>query len=1276
MLQTVSSEAGTFCSGPITPALAGAIALAGAVLLPVPGSFLLVACGTLLLLLFVAMANALAGPIEGQGSSKSLPLDSQTLSRTMKTGEPELTMPSKAPTPRTTRNSRGVRQSPAVFVPAPSPARATRVSKRASGANTTPFPAIIAGRRALAAAAPVSIPETPTPAPRLLPTATTTNDDTTRRRIFPPPVALPPQGTTPTTTNTPLQHPRVASIRGTPAAADKGPRTPLYHPQRFLTRYVDRTPLPPVLSTPESPAGHETSRFRARRQTEREEEFARELYIAIRNDHLMRDCWCGPPIIFNSREEAEEGRGHFRFYTTGPDDKTLRVIQKKDDPIWHCICGQQLHPVYKDVLNANGKRPATDSELDLIAQNEGLEASETVEKVLPAQVEEVEAGTQPRSMWQKACGLVNRAVSTMKSPLTSLFGKLREAYETVDTRRWSSPDDDTIIVKRVKRSVQNPSSPEDQVDDSEFERLVWASTPIKRVGYFKLQEFKTNLQQQMVILNSGSIIGGRSIAEIQAQIEPGQDLGASIAVHQYQQHLLGPVTSEQSEKQRAENMIDAYEGYMSSLSDTLKFLNDVYSPGFFQDIKRQYKTPPRKLPLGNYMFRRTARVVAEFMCFLHSLKELLPMPRETLEIISKICVDANAVHKQEMVPSFVEVAPSSPSAAMPGYFPEEEQALEDLSIDQLTVEPFYEFRYPSPDPSDSSSPIRDPGVYRKIAKPKGILKPSKKWEAPPSPKAYVATPEKKRALAFENPVSRFIPPSHIPARVMTPYEAKQLVTAKRTAEILRDKHSIQAFESQKIISRASSAFADPKKRWLLDDLEKDDEELGLSYHAQKYTDFLDGVKEDLEEREEKKKKKEEETREKVPTKYEVQIPMPRRLRTPERKRREAARAAVLNDTLSSPVNPSPYANPFQKKAPEQPLEEIKPRPRAVDLLFGDDDDDELQISTAKLAELQLARQIREEFQASVKREAEEKRQREIEEAAAAEKRRLEEEQRKKEEARKRKEEEARRKKEEQLRKETEEFARLTGLRRPHRPLISEMSRDWHHRVNDIYNAGPGAPLARTLEGQDLVRRDFEEMLLPPTAWLNDNVIIGSILHVAAAINAAKKAPDNEPKCAAFTSYLYPRIVTHGAKNCGRLLRKANVRKQNFFDIETILVPICEQSHWTLAVIRPGQRTVAHIDSIRGGRGDKAVTDRMLELTQFILEDQFKPEEWKAVNYTAPKQTNGWDCGVFTITNALCIALGVDPNQAYTAGQLTAQRRRLAAVLLNGGFKGDFGLDDY
>ncbi len=139
------------------------------------------------------------------------------------------------------------------------------------------------------------------------------------------------------------------------------------------------------------------------------------------------------------------------------------------------------------------------------------------------------------------------------------------------------------------------------------------------------------------------------------------------------------------------------------------------------------------------------------------------------------------------------------------------------------------------------------------------------------------------------------------------------------------------------------------------------------------------------------------------------------------------------------------------------------------------------------------------------------------------------------------------------------------------------------------------------------------------------------------------------------------------------MKRVGVTKENFLDIDTMLIPICRSSHWTLVVVRPTQHTIAHMDSLgEDGSGNPLVADVVYRWVKGVLGNKWT-EDWRVVNYKSPRQTNGWDCGVHTVTNAMFLALGLDP-ACYTAQQMVLQRDRIAATLLNGGFSGDFSLE--
>jgi hypothetical protein len=886
-------------------------------------------------------------------------------------------------------------------------------------------------------------------------------------------------------------------------------------------------------------------------------------------------------------------------------------------------------------------------------------------------------------MWTQACGIFSRAVSTMGSPLVTLFGKLREqlsgdAYETFDTRR-KDIDNGAIIVKRFKRQTtvtptgQQPS----YVEDDGFDDLVWTNDITKHIGHKRLEHLLSSLVTQRNSLAAGKVISGPSIADIELEIEHGQDLAASIGLHKYRECLFGPTLPDESEAQQADNLLVAVDKYRQRLDSCIDFIEKTYDGDRLEELKKKHPAPPRRLEVGDIMFRQGSMMAGNFFAFLRSLDSVRKMDTGSLEALGQLIVDANAVHKQEMLPSYVEFK-QDPMEEMPGFFPADEPAvMEEIPADELEIQPLYDARFPDLEPSNWDEQIK-PGEYRLVPKPKGILKPSKEWHSPDSPR-YAASRQRERKIAFINPVSKFIPPAHIPSKVMTPHQAERIVKAQLRAEVLRDEHSARMFEASRTVPRQEDMSLKFEDKWNLETLEKDDDEMGLSYHARKYDGFLHDLHDDLE----KRAKEDDEVRTKpalnlnlTPRRRMVRIPLPPLPSTPEM---HSQRAHMFVDDTDSPAVSSP--NPLmRRKAEEQPAKparhaEKKPAPRTLEEFFAEDEDT-LEISIAKLEQLQIDRQLRQEFESGVQRDLEEKRKREEEEARREKERRLKEERRRQEEERRRKDEERRREQEARRQKEAEEFAALTGLRQPARPLITDLSGDWDTKVDDAARANPAVELVKTLEGQPLTRRDFGEKLLPHSAWLNDNVIIGSILYIADYINKAKGTTDQEPKCAAFTSYFWPRLLSHGPSGCGRLLRRAGVRKANILNIDTILIPICAQSHWTLAVIRPRKRTVAHIDSMRGGGGDGKVKEKLLELVRFILEDQFVQADWRAIDYEAPRQTNGWDCGVFTITNAMCMALGLNPKTSYTEDELTLQRRRLAAMLLNEGFKGDFSLDGF
>jgi len=1193
----------------------------------------------------------------------------------------------QALTPRTTRNSRGLRTATGGY-------RATPYPRRTRTASREPVEAITSSTTAQQSATEA---ELATPSATHAPSQEPSTPINTPSPHTPRPILL----QTIEEKESRLVSPQQGSVFGSPqqqiATSERAePISPL-----SLT-FTDNS------ATTRDSSGNETSAFRRRKAAEGER-FARELYNSIRNDHFMRQCCCGLPAIYNSLEEAESGIGHLRFYTVNSKRHNLRVFQKRGDLRWHCRCGisQQLHPIYQQHI-ADGhiagsrKRPATDSEFDLIAQNESGESggsrtsslerviaapetdSQNVDPVGTARVEEASVGTEQQPPKWPMWSYISDKLTTMSASLRGFVGKfipafVRTGHEAVETREQNLVTNQTVV-KRFKRQHSIPhvftSTGEAPAYSSNRPDVKWVEDITAYIGLSTLKEIHDTFSRQREVALLTKNEGGYHHTDVDKHLLSDREEAykALFCIAHTIASEDGPISyTEPPEKDAVEKVNQALLHYDASLHELLAFITIMYLDSTdFNSFRTLNPEPPLPFHAGGVFFRRTAGETSRLIDYFLKKRDKFDLRPDLMDGLKKILADAKAVHKQEYPMSWVE----STGISRRGTTLPSSAVFEEIPIDEFEIEPAHEVKFPEPGPSKPAPRVNPKEVKRLRYGPKPILKSRpKNWPTSPKSPKYVSPIQRKRKLAFQSPTIRFGgQPANIPAKLMTPWE--------------------RMTRNDPIFNKEALARAEEKFQ--------------LQYHGAKYNGFLDGLRKEIELQSGTKKKKPEvslhmmtEDAKKARRKYDEDM-----RKQYERKRDWSAQlAAFKNQPPSTPsaklraLNKLPKdfdtpeerrkfldeqpdvnlpigrreplrVNLLKKQRSQQPPLSPADRRRAIDhVLLGRpgsgqdsvelppdpfiDDDDELEIAAKKMEHLELDRQIQWDFSDAILRQRRERRQREIEEET------------------RRKEEVARLLREAEERKAIEEAAKL---RTPHKPLIPGIDIDWVEIVKEVVDKGLPNPAPRTPDGTSLERRDFVEKLLPPTAWLNDTVITGSFDHIAKYINQKAGATATAPKCAALSSFFFKRLLSHGVTSCGRLQRKAGIKKETFFGIETILVPICDKSHWTLAVIRPQQKTVAHLDSMLSGHGHKEVNDKLLEWVRATLEDDFVEADWQAVDYDAPKQNNGYDCGVFAITNGICLALGVDPMQAYSADQLRVQRWRLAAMLLNEGFSGDFSLD--
>lgn len=264
------------------------------------------------------------------------------------------------------------------------------------------------------------------------------------------------------------------------------------------------------------------------------------------------------------------------------------------------------------------------------------------------------------------------------------------------------------------------------------------------------------------------------------------------------------------------------------------------------------------------------------------------------------------------------------------------------------------------------------------------------------------------------------------------------------------------------------------------------------------------------------------------------------------------------------------------------------------------------------------------------------------------------------------------------RKEVLRAARELRLyrRQPRKALVQPLEFEWDDVVNQTINSTDHRRIiATSVGGTELRLKDFAT-LLGKRAWLNDEIINTYIEWVVDAANKAAIVQAKEfdeptstvPKFIAHNSFFYENLIKKGPSSTQGLMRRKKAPGTSLLDVDSVFVPICKGSHWTVGVVRPIAKTIEYFDSMGGN--PHSFIKLMREWLKFQLGEKYVEAEWSTPRTACAHQSNGYDCGVFVCTNAFCVALGLDTS-CYDECDMLQQRRIIAAVLINSGFKGDF-----
>ncbi|KAI9831719.1 MAG: Smt3-specific protease [Phylliscum demangeonii] len=279
---------------------------------------------------------------------------------------------------------------------------------------------------------------------------------------------------------------------------------------------------------------------------------------------------------------------------------------------------------------------------------------------------------------------------------------------------------------------------------------------------------------------------------------------------------------------------------------------------------------------------------------------------------------------------------------------------------------------------------------------------------------------------------------------------------------------------------------------------------------------------------------------------------------------------------------------------------------------------------------------------------------------------------------------AQRRAEEAQREKEARVAALAVRIRPRGSVITELSATWETKVAEAVEGAERRVVGRSTTGVELTVKDVSTVAVKER-WVNDEMI-NAYLEIVVAHglrqqrtgathdhNLRARAP---PLYAAFNSFYYKALAGRGAEHVTRWMSRMNLKGKDLLECDRIFIPINDQAHWTLLLLSPTSRTIEYYDSLGHlgpAHSGSAEIDHIRKMLEYELKEDYHEEEWRVVHHESPQQTNAVDCGIFTMTTAKMIMLGIDP-MAYSQSDIPFQRRCLVAEILHGGFTGEFAPD--
>jgi Ulp1 family protease len=213
------------------------------------------------------------------------------------------------------------------------------------------------------------------------------------------------------------------------------------------------------------------------------------------------------------------------------------------------------------------------------------------------------------------------------------------------------------------------------------------------------------------------------------------------------------------------------------------------------------------------------------------------------------------------------------------------------------------------------------------------------------------------------------------------------------------------------------------------------------------------------------------------------------------------------------------------------------------------------------------------------------------------------------------------------------------------------------------------PLATTLRGAKLTKMDLMTCY-KPMAWLNDEIINGYLELIVAYLRriSGNTGRNQKPRYHAFSTFFFSNLRQKGYAGVAKWATRAKIGGEGLLNVDTVFIPVHNSAHWTLMVVKPSIRTIEHFDSL--GSLSPAYVALAKGWLRGELGQLYVDEEWSVLPSISPQQDNGSDCGVFLLSTAKSVAVGLEP-LSYGATDISLLRQKIVAELMHGGLEGEF-----